>query len=193
CQSDFSRVHLQNYDQVREVQWIDESGQASISDTFDVYNPGQISLTIQFNSGCLVSKSLRVDEDKMAVPFTINKPIINCNNLNPVLRVQTPDSITRPIRYQWFYGMAPIGDQRTLDVEFPGDYKVSVSFDNGCVDTAAHHVELDTSAVTLNLRTDTLTCARSKIQLRSDINTGHIEKATWTGPEGFSSKAIRPN
>ena len=193
CQSDFSRVHLQNYDQVREVQWIDESGQASVSDTFDVYNPGQISLTIQFNSGCLVSKSLRVDEDKMAVPFTINKPIINCNNLNPVLRVQTPDSITRPIRYQWFYGMAPIGDQRTLDVEFPGDYKVAVSFDNGCVDTAAHHVELDTSAVTLNLRTDTLTCARSKIQLRSDINTGHIEKATWTGPEGFSSKAIRPN
>ena len=56
-----------------------------------------------------------------------------------------------------------------------------------------HTVDLDTVAVEWELKTDTITCARSKIQLSTDIKVDHIASARWTGPNGFTSNALRPN
>ena len=193
CNRDFSTVHLESYQDVQQVQWIDESGQASSSDTFDVYNPGRISLTIRLTNGCLVSKSLSVEDDKATVPFTLNKPIINCHTPDPKFVVKNTDTTNRKINYQWYFGKTPVGNEPEYDIDYPGNYKVDVFYDNGCLDSLTHTVRLDTSAIEFRLRTDTITCARSKIQLRSDIMTDHITSASWTGPEGYTSKAIRPN
>lgn len=193
CNRAFSLVHLESYVDVAQVQWIDENGQSSELDTFEVYNPGNISLVIRQQNGCLISRSLTVEEDKFTVPFQINKPIINCHNLAPKMRVQVPDSIVRDIRYQWYLEDIPVGVESEYAIEYPGNYRVEVSFDNGCVDSARHTVELDTVPVVWELKTDTLTCARSKIQLSSDIRVNHIETVNWEGPGGFTSKALRPN
>src|SRR5680860_1629538 len=91
------------------------------------------------------------------------------------------------------FGNTPVGQESIFDIKYPGDYRVEVSFDNGCIDSLSHMVKLDTSAVEFRLLPDTISCARSKIQLRNDVGTDMIKSASWIGPGGFESKAIRPN
>ncbi len=193
CLNPFTRIHLADYTDINQVEWIDESGQASMNDSFDVYNPGRISLVIQKNSGCFVSTSVMVEQDQETVPIKMNKPLIDCNNLQPRFQVETTKPVNRAVYYQWYFGNTPVGNDAIYNIEYPGDYKVEVSYDNGCVDSLTHTVTLDTTAVEFLLRTDTISCTRSKIQLRDDIASNQITRASWTGPSGFTSTAIRPS
>lgn len=193
CLSPFTRVHLNDYTDVAQIQWIDESGQASTSDSFDVYNPGKISLVIKKDNDCLISKNLLVQRDDSTVPFKLNKAVIDCNNLHPQFQVETTGSVNRPVFYQWYFGNTPVGNSAAYDIEYPGDYKVVVNYDNGCIDSLSHTVKLDTTAVEFLLKSDTISCTRSKIQLHKDIVTSQISRASWTGPSGFTSEAIRPS
>lgn len=192
CIDSFSRVHVTDYTDIEEIQWIDENGQASVSDTFQVYNPGSISLIIQKKNGCLISTSIDIDEDKETVPFTINKPVINCHSPDPVIEAKVHKSVNRDVQYQWYFGNTPVSSAASYDIEYPGEYRVEVSYSNGCVDSKNYQVKLDTSAVEFNLLADTISCARSKIQLRQQVVSKQIAKASWSGPEGFASTAIRP-
>lgn len=193
CNNPFSKVYLSHYSEIESLHWNDESGQSSQSDTFDVYNPGKISLTIRKTNGCQHSLNEKVDEDRDIVSFDINKPIINCHQLQPNFAVKPDKTNGRFVSYQWYFEKTPVGNESTLEIKYPGDYKVKAWYDNGCVDSLSHTVKLDTIPVTFQVQPDTINCFRSKFQLREDVVINKLKEVRWTGPNGYYSEALRPH
>ena len=187
CISPSSRVHLQSYDDIKTVYWINESGQSMEADTFEVFNPGRVKAIIENQSGCRATVSTDLEQDKEKVPFTINTPIVDCNDPAPEMYVTLGEDADtgRPISYEWYQENVMISNRPIIIVRDSMKFKAIVSYDNGCADSLSYFVKTDTIPPPFRLMPDTLNCKRSKIQLREEISIEGITETHWEGPEGF--------
>lgn len=194
CADPSSTVRLDDYTDLSEILWIDENGHSSRGEEFEVFNPGTIKASIKNNSGCRTTVQYQLEQDIETVPFDINRPIIDCANPTPEMRVKISEEyITREnVSYTWYQDEEYFSDDSQIKVDRPGNYKVIVENYNGCRDSLSYSVRIDTIKPNVRMIPDTINCRRSKIQLPSEIKTNNISKAVWRGPENFHSEEIRP-
>jgi len=87
-----------------------------------VSNPGEYSILVEDNFGCLGTDTVTIDEFQTMIP-QINGPTQFCPGDSILLSVE-PDFQS----YQWIGGVS----EQTLLVDQVGDYSVTVTDDNGC-------------------------------------------------------------
>ncbi|MFT7602806.1 MAG: hypothetical protein ACI8VT_000369, partial [Saprospiraceae bacterium] len=187
------------------------SGEALIFQWFDLVNggagivsgenepilevnlPGNYLLILTDTLGgiyCDTSAIIVVSADYAAPLINITGGTIDCSN-SPI-QINT-DTITFINNYDW---IGPNGFSATEEdpwVDLPGEYAVTVTGTNGCIDSFSIIINADTIAPVIlsAMVSDTLTCDAMIVQLSGSASPGTIIYH-WTGPGGFDVNISNP-
>ncbi|WP_236976790.1 proprotein convertase P-domain-containing protein [Membranihabitans maritimus] len=192
CEINPGKAHLDSYEDIQSVAWIDESGNLSTRDTFEFFSTGTISVVIENTRGCQRSEEVMVTEDLETVNTAIEPAVINCDHPEPDLTIQINGNPQRNVITEWYLDSLFLEESTTLTVIQPATYTAVSYFDNGCRDTSSFEVTANFSIPILRFPKDTLSCRNSKLKLPDSVGTQALRSTIWTGPEGFSSEEAQP-
>ena len=140
-------------------------------------------IATSFN-GCKTEKSIYVPMNRDAPIDTIIGQDINCLNLRAIISIQLNQAIDSIV---WVGPNTIQAKTDTIHVNQPGIYKVWLRGINGCIDSAAVQIVVDTSLPDLKIIADTITCLKTDARLQfSSLDS--IINNLWIDPLGNQSQ-----
>ena len=155
-----------------------------------VSQPGSYNvIATDTNSGCQIKVQAQVAANISPPSFTYLTDTLSCNEPIGTLSL-VPQGGQQYTSVQWQYPDMTIVLNNSIIVNEPGNYLLTVTGKNGCIDTTFVPVYADTVTAVFFLEPDTLGCDRMGIihNIRVDTLIGIF----WTGPNGFSSSEMEP-
>ena len=151
-----------------------------------VSEPGSYTVVvINEISGCKNMATVEIALDTMMPILTVNDGIIDCNNPEISLDMQTNAS-----NVLWIGPNGFTSTELTPIISMEGSYTVTATSENGCSQNAQLEVKRDENLPTASLTGGVLTCANSR-QIQLNVSTQDIF-VEWTGPDGFQSVMTSP-
>jgi len=186
CADPNATIILNDYDaSIHEVSIIDSDGNAFADAFDDVTVPGEYTLEVTGENGCVAESSFMVLGDLDAPAATLDSTNINCVNTDGMLAVLSPENIQS---YEWITGdLDPqfVGDEAAVTTLGPGLFEVVITGFNGCSDTLSSNIEIDTVAPLIVLdQIGIIGCASTESTLSSVNSTGQELVYSWSTNDG---------
>ena len=171
-------------------RWSRPSGFFFEGPTAEVDQPDTYTLFVKNDNGCSDTDSIAIDQD-VAVPtiqLTLADPqFLNCRDR--ILDISLETSVdSDSAAFAWVGPNAFEAETQNIAVEDSGSYAVTVlDLRNGCDDTDAIQVELDTIPPTLLAMDGLITLANNQeYELKAQPDNSQFSYV-WEGPDGFTS------
>jgi len=167
----------------QDVAWSGPNGFSSLSQNATTTESGMYLLEATAANGCSTLDSIEVVADNERPELTASADTLNCSQTAVTLTANS----NLPVAYTW---SGPNGFSATEPAPLatePGDYTVQGAAANGCADTVAVTVAIDTLPPVLQLSADTLTCTDTISTLAAAAP--QAQTFSWSGPGNFSANA----
>ena len=186
CSDPSSSIILENYDAAIHTVTLTDPNGDTFNDAFDdITIPGEYSLEVMGENGCVSPTVFNVLGDLDAPAAVIDSSNINCIDTEGTLSVESIENIQS---YEWITGEIGsqfIGDEDEVTTTVPGIYQVVITGFNGCVDTLTSNIEIDTVAPVVVLdQLGIIGCASVEATISSENSTGEFLAYSWTTSDG---------
>ncbi|TNE59678.1 MAG: T9SS type B sorting domain-containing protein [Bacteroidetes bacterium] len=169
--------------------WTGPSGFQSSQPDTTVSQPGLYYIAVTAPNGCIEMDSVEVFSDADPPQVTASAgDTLTCTIINTDLMAQSDIPGTQ---FSW---SGPSGFTSNLpnpQVTIPGQYTVTGTAPNGCLDSVMVIVTADTTAPVISTSGDTISCAIPDVQLTVQVSPGSA-MLEWSGPQNFSSNQPDP-
>ncbi|NOT37544.1 MAG: T9SS type B sorting domain-containing protein [Saprospiraceae bacterium] len=154
-----------------------------------VKSPGAYKFIVTNALGCRDSAIINIIQDVRKPDLTASNDTINCKKTSVTLKaISTRDSLT----YFWTGPNGFTSTDSIINVTQGGQYKILVGTPEFCKSELLLNVEVDTVSPIVFLRSDTLNCKVTKINLNPIVQSSGKVDYVWTGPLGFNSNQSDP-
>lgn len=165
-----------------KIEWTTPSGIIMDQTQLTVQDSGTYTLTVTGQNGCKISKQLYIYKDLDSPVISVSNDTLNCLKDSLLL-------IFNSSNYRTVLWEGPGGFSSTDDfpiVRIPGQYKITLTGNNGCTATDSLNIVEDKNKPTLDLNSDTLNCINLSVSPMVSVSAGMLNYS-WSGPNGFSS------
>jgi hypothetical protein len=180
CNNDSVMISLINDIPLRSTEWTGPGNFTSGTATPWVATPGYFTVVATGTNGCVIQDSLEVIENYEIPQITKRDLFFTCDKSEITLYVGVNMS---PSTFVW---SGPSSFSSTEDrplVGVDGDYNVTVTGPNGCVNSDSVTIGYDTIAPIINLVNDGfLTCPDPIVTLSATSTESQIS-TSWIGPD----------
>ncbi|MEP7195226.1 MAG: gliding motility-associated C-terminal domain-containing protein [Saprospiraceae bacterium] len=169
------------------LSWLGPNGILGNDSSYIVSDSGDYALIVSGENGCLNSAQVKIYKILDTPILFLRDDTLDCIKKSIVLNVSNDTSI----QFNW---TGPNGFNSNLHnptINTDGEYQVLAISQFGCPKFGIVNIIQDTTAPTLSIQLDTLTCFRTDVtpKLNSDPD---IVSYIWSGPNNFNSNLQNP-
>jgi hypothetical protein len=171
-------------------QWSGPGGFSASGSSTVVGVAGTYTVTVTASNGCSSSANAVVSNDVSLPQATIEatNPVLTCAQVNTTLNATASTAIDS---YSWSGPGGFIGADEDITIGNPGTYVLTLTGDNGCVNSVQITINEDVTAPNASASGGTLNCTVSQVNLMGTSTTSGVSYM-WSGPNGFSSVFQNP-
>ena len=184
CALEFTNVTLGSDLQNPIFIWEGPNNYSFIGSSANLVDDGSYSVSITSGNGCLDSISFDVSGDYLIPDIQVASDTIDC--LTEMVTLYTTSSFSN-LSYSWF---GPGGFNSNLsdpEVLLSGFYHLTVTAENGCINTVQHVAQRDDELFNISLPTDTISCAKQTATIGLDFPGASSYE--WSGPNNYTSNS----
>ena len=139
-------------------------------------------------NGCTETATVTVSQNDLIPDAEAMGGIINCLNTSTQI---SGNSASSNVSYAWTGPNSFSSVEQNPIVSNAGDYTLTVTGENGCINTAVANVNSDTSTPDAVATGGAIDCINTSVQLSGNSATPDVTY-NWTGPNNFSSSEQNP-
>jgi hypothetical protein len=139
-------------------------------------------------NGCSALATANVNLDQMLPGASATADTITC--VSPITTLKA-SSTAMNVTYAWTGPNGFVSSLQYPPATDPGTYNLTITGTNGCTSTTTLDVAIDNNIPMVTGTADTLTCAKTFVQILSNVNIPVTYK--WSGPGGYTSTLQNPS
>ncbi len=170
------------------VGWVGPNGFTSSDANPTITESGEYTVTVIGANGCENTATLTVTEDNTVPTLSVSDTTLNCNNDMRINLVANTDGSV----IEWTGPGGFVSNEASPEIDFPGDYIVTVEGASGCNISATVTVTEDIIAPVVSTNNEQLSCTNNaSVNLEFESTEGQFLR--WEGPAGFMSTEQNPS
>jgi len=156
---------------------------------FNIREPGEYIVKVTDTYGCESTAKVEVMDLRTMLEAEIIGDSLSCSKDSIVLQA---NSIATKPDYDWKGPNGYFKDSiQKITVRDTGWYYLTTRDSAGCIELDSFFVKSNAGNISIQLKSDTITCLKTQIQLF--LQTDSLAQIEWTGPNQFQSNLKNPS